>query len=147
MSNPTNYNLRVYAIIMNSKGEILISDECRNGYSFTKFPGGGLQLGEGLGDCLKRELKEELNIEAEIGDLFYVNDFFQRSVFRETDQMISFYYGVNDYEGKIEVSDHTVSLVVEGEKFRWVSLSDLSADMMTFPIDKAVVQTLLDIEI
>ena len=69
MSNPTNYNLRVYAIIMNSKGEILISDECRNGYSFTKLPGGGLQLGEGLSDCLKRELKEELNIDAEIGEL------------------------------------------------------------------------------
>lgn len=147
MSTPTNYNLRVYAIIMNSKGEFLISDECRNGYSFTKFPGGGLELGEGLSDCLKRELKEELNIDAEIGELFYVNDFFQKSAFRDTDQLISFYFSVYDYSGKIEVSNHTVPLTEEGEKLRWVPMDQLSESMMTFPIDKVVVRTLLEIEI
>ena len=147
MSTPNRYNIRVYAIIVNANGEVLLSDECRNNYSFTKFPGGGLHLGEGLSDCLKRELKEELDIEAEIGDLFYVNNFFQTSAFRETDQLISFYYRVTDYFGEISVSNHTIPLTEEGEMFRWVSLSKLSAELMTFPIDKVVAKTLMNSEI
>ena len=70
------FNLRVYGLILNEKEEILLMDECRNGVAFTKFPGGGLEFGEGTKDCLVRELKEELLSDFEIGDLFYVNDFF-----------------------------------------------------------------------
>jgi len=141
------YNLRVYGIIMNSNGDVLISDERRNGVSFTKFPGGGLEFGEGLADGLKRELKEELGVEAEIGELFYVNDFFQRSAFRETDQLISFYFGAFVDTDSVPSSNHEVPLKEDGEKFRWVSLAKLSEETMTFPIDKKVVQLLTEIEL
>ncbi|MFK7783709.1 MAG: NUDIX hydrolase [Crocinitomicaceae bacterium] len=141
------YNLRVYGIIMNSSGDVLVSDERRNGVSFTKFPGGGLEFGEGLADCLKREIKEELGVEAEIGELFYVNDFFQASAFRETDQLISFYYGAFVEVDDVPVSDHEVPLSEEGEKFRWVRIADLTTEMMTFPIDKKVVELLKEIEV
>lgn len=120
----------------------MISDERRNGVSFTKFPGGGLEKGEGLADCLKRELMEELEIDATIGELFYVNEFYQQSAFRESDQLISFYYEVTDYSGEISVSNHEVPLKEEGEKFRWVSIEELNAEMMTFPIDKIVTNKL-----
>lgn len=146
MSSVNQYNLRVYGIIMNAKGDVLVADERRNGVSFTKFPGGGLEIGEGLTDCLRRELKEELGIEAEVGELFYVNDFFQVSAFRDTDQLISFYYGVYGYEGEITTSNHSVPLTEEGEKFRWVPMKKLNANMMTYPIDKIVAQELHDIE-
>lgn len=136
---PTRYNLRVYAIILNYNGDVLISDERRNGVSFTKFPGGGLEFGEGLSDGLKRELKEELGIGAEVSELFYVNDFFQQSAFRKSDQLISFYYEVKEYSGEISVTNHDVPLIEEGEKFRWIPISELNVDLMTFPIDKVVV--------
>lgn len=142
MSITKRFNLRVYAIIRNGTGEVLISDERRNGVSFTKFPGGGLEKGEGLADCLKRELMEELEIDATIGELFYVNEFYQQSAFRESDQLISFYYEVTDYSGEISVSNHEVPLKEEGEKFRWVSIEELNAEMMTFPIDKIVTNKL-----
>ena len=146
MSEVNRFNLRVYAIIKNTEGEVLISDECRNGHSFTKFPGGGLEFGEGIRDCLKRELMEELNIDALIGRQVYVNDFYQESAFRASDQLISFYFEVTKYSGKIKVSDHEVPVTIEGERFRWVRIEDLDTEMMTFPIDKVVVGKLKNLE-
>lgn len=146
MSEINGFNLRVYAIILNGNDEVLISDERRNGVAFTKFPGGGLEFGEGLADGLRRELQEELNIEAEIGELFYVNDFFQKSAFGKQ-QLISFYYGAFVDVEQVPVSNHSVPLSEEGEKFRWVKLNDLSEDLVTFPIDKHVVSMLKEIEL
>jgi 8-oxo-dGTP pyrophosphatase MutT (NUDIX family) len=142
VNDVNRFNLRVYGILRNTIGEVLISDECRNGHSFTKLPGGGLEFGEGLVDCLKRELMEELSIDAEIGDQIYVNDFYQQSAFRASDQLISFYFEVKEYLGEIKVSDHAVPVTSEGEKFRWVNIEELSPEMMTFPIDKIVVEML-----
>ena len=136
-------NIRVYAIIINDKKQVLLSDELRFGQAFTKFPGGGLEWGEGTKDCLQRELKEELDLEVEVGDLFYVNDFAQLSAFKKNDQLFSFYYFVNqiDFES-IKTTNHKFPLTEEGEKFRWVDLKDLSTTTVTFPIDKIVSQKL-----
>jgi len=133
------YNLRVYGIIINSNNEVLVSDERRYGVSMTKFPGGGLNWGEGQKETLAREIKEEMNLDAEIGEFFYVNDFFQPSAYREEDQLFSFYYRVSkvDFDA-IPISNHSYPLTEEGEKFRWVSISELNEDMFTFPIDKVV---------
>jgi ADP-ribose pyrophosphatase YjhB (NUDIX family) len=69
------FNIRVYGLLVNDLGQVLVSDECRNGYSFTKFPGGGLEFGEGFKEALKREFIEELNLSVDVGNLFYFNDF------------------------------------------------------------------------
>ncbi len=133
------FNLRTYALILNDKGEILLSDEMRFGKAFTKFPGGGLEWGEGLADGLKREIQEELGLDAEIGSLFYVNDYFQKSAFQSQDQLISFYFRINKIAfDQIPVTNHTVPLMEEGEKFRWMPVTDLSEEIFTFPIDKHV---------
>ena len=105
----------------------------------TKFPGGGLIWGEGHKEALAREIKEEMNLDAVVGGFFYVNDFFQQSAYRESDQLFSFYYHVSNIDfNAIPVTDHVVPLTEEGEKFRWVSISELNEDMFTFPIDKKV---------
>lgn len=141
--NQNKYNLRTYAIIRNGSNEVLVADELRFGRAFTKFPGGGLEWGEGLADGLKRELKEELNLDAEIGNLFYVNEFFQVSAFKDSDQLISFYFEVSKIDVKaIPITNHDYPLTEEGEKFRWISLDSISAEMFTFPIDKVVAEKL-----
>jgi len=83
-----------------------------------------------------------LNIDATLGELFYVNDFYQPSAFRKTDQLISFYFDVKEYVGDIFESNHAVPVTEEGEKFRWVKIEDLNEEMMTFPIDKIVAEKL-----
>ncbi len=130
-------------MIINDRNEVLLSDEMRFGRSFTKFPGGGLEWGEGLANGLKRELKEELDIEAEIGALFYVNDFFQQSGFRKDDQLFSFYYRAHVIDlDAIPFTEHDVPVLEEGEKFRWFPIDELSEAIFTFPIDKIVAMKL-----
>jgi len=87
----TRFNLRVYALIINEFDEILISDECRFGKFFSKFPGGGVESKEGIKDALFRELKEELNLDVPQAEFFYVNDFHQASAF-DSSSLIAFYY-------------------------------------------------------
>lgn len=73
------FNIRVYGIIQ-VDSFLLVSDEKFNGITITKFIGGGLEYGEGLIDCLKREFIEELGIEIEILKHFYTTDFFVESL-------------------------------------------------------------------
>ena len=135
----SSFNIRVYGIIINEKNEVLVSDEYRFGRSFTKFPGGGLQWGEGTVECLKRELQEELGLDAEIGELFYVNEFSQLSAFHENDQLFSFYFKVKSIaHNEIKTSNHCIPLTEEGENFRWIPIAEISEDDMTFPLDKIV---------
>src|ERR1700748_3832086 len=89
------FNVRVYGFLINEYGEILVSDEQEYGMRFTKFPGGGLEYGEGLTDGLKREFIEECNLDVEIVSHFYTTDFFVKSAFNDS-QIISVYYLVKN---------------------------------------------------
>src|ERR1700733_4647942 len=86
------FNIRVYGILCNDQKQVLVKDELIRGNRFTKFPGGGLEFGEGTRDCLKREFKEEMDLEVLVGDHIYTTDFFQMSAFNPEHQIISIYY-------------------------------------------------------
>jgi mutator protein MutT len=138
------FNIRIYGILINDRGEVLLSDEYRNGVSFTKFPGGGLEFGEGFRETLKREFREELDLEIEVGELFYFNEFHQPSAFDSRHQVHSFYYLVSSEEWtSIHTEPHVSAPMHEGEKHRWVELNRLTSEYVTFPIDKIVVEELL----
>lgn len=138
------FNIRIYGILINELDQVLVSDEFRNGFAFTKFPGGGLEFGEGFHHALIREFQEELGIDVEVGELFYFNEFYQASAFNPKDQIHSFYYKVHFTEWRSILADqHEVPLTEEGEKHRWISLNAINMDDFTFPIDKIVVKHLL----
>ncbi len=105
----------------------------------TKFPGGGLEYGEGTIDCLKREFKEELNIDIEIKSHFYTTDYFQPTISFKNMQLISIYYLVSsDDIDKIVISNkrHNIPAIDHAQSFRWVPIKQLKAEEFTFPIDK-----------
>ena len=109
----------------------------------TKFPGGGLEFGEGLKDGLIREFKEELNVHITVGDLFYINDFFQISSFDKKDQLLSVYYKVEKVSGEIKATEIPFHFETdEPQCFRWIEVSQLMENEFTFPIDKIVVKKL-----
>ena len=90
--------VRVYGILINEKKQVLVSDEYIRGNYYTKFPGGGLELGEGTRDCLKREFKEEMDLEVDVKEHLYTTDFFQKSAFNANHQILSIYYLVEALE-------------------------------------------------
>lgn len=145
--NILRFNLRVYGILENEKEEILLCREKIKNFRFTKFPGGGLELGEGISDCLIREFDEELSLKIEVKDHFYTTDFFQRSAFISSDQLISFYYRVTALE---EVRTEVLNDFAAADKecddkeisFFWVPKSKLLTELLTFPVDKHVASLL-----
>ena len=140
------FNVRVYGLLINERDEILISDEQEYGMRFTKFPGGGLELGEGLIDGLKREFLEECNAEIEVLNHFYTTDFFVKSAFNNS-QIISVYYMVKNLSDlNLTIKTKVFDFDGEGDvlqAFRWLKLSELSTDDFTFPIDKHVAELLI----
>ncbi len=145
------FNIRVYGILINEEKKLLVSDEYIRGKYYTKFPGGGLEFGEGTRDCLKREFIEEMNLKVEVLDHIYTTDYFQESAFRPGDQIISIYYYVKPLElinvrlSDIEFDFDEEQLIRykqnnEIETFRFIDWEKVSEDSVTLPIDKIVVK-------
>ncbi len=145
MKSEGKFNIRVYGLLINTKNEILLSDEYVLSTYMTKFPGGGLKYGEGTLDGLKREFREELNIDISIESHFYTTDFFQPTLFFENTQLISIYYLVSSLEvSKIITSDIPFNFTKKegNQAFRWESITKINTDEVTFPIDKIVITKL-----
>lgn len=147
------FNIRVYGILINEEKQVLVSDELIRGGYYTKFPGGGLEKGEGTRDCLKREFKEEMDLEVEVADHIYTTDYFQMSAFNPEHQIISIYYFVKAI-GQITVplrnkefdfDDEQMKIYherTEIETFRFIDWNNFSAASVTLPIDKLVASML-----
>ena len=143
------FNLRVYGILLGKNKEVLVSDEFIRGSRYTKFPGGGLEFGEGTRDCLMREFMEEMNLSVRVTNHLYTTDFFQMSAFNPEHQIISIYYRVEaleeirvplreklfDFdEAQMEIYRNTG----ETETFRFIPWDLFSPESVSLPIDKVV---------
>ena len=138
--------VRVYGLLFNSEGKLLVTDEQRMGMSMTKFPGGGLELGEGPIDCLRREIREEMNQEVDNVEHFYTTDYFQQAQFFSDAQLLSIYYTANlkdERAFKASTRPFDFELGVDGsQSFRWVEMEKLTDEDFTFPIDRIVFEKL-----
>jgi len=144
-----SFTIRVYGILMDSRKRVLISDEFIRGEYFTKFPGGGMEFGEGTRDCLKREFMEETGLDVTVGDHIYTTDYFQISAFNKKNQIVSIYYYAHakapiNVATKTKPFDFTPEQVSDpkgqSEVLRWVEWDDLTDETVNLPIDKIVVK-------
>ncbi len=148
MSEINKFTVRVYAVIFNGNNEILVSDEYHNKTKMVKFPGGGMEFGEGTIDTLKRESIEEFGQELEVLEHFYTTDFFQQAMFKKEFQVMSIYYK-SKFKDPIQFKTTRklfdfAKLEDEAQSFRWVPVNELNIDEITFPIDKRVAEMLID---
>lgn len=141
------FTIRVYGILINEAKQVLVSDEYIRGGYFTKFPGGGLELGEGTRDCLQREFIEEMNLKVAVGEHIYTTDIYQRSAFNNAHQIVAIYYLVQalepiisplktipfDYdESQLALYEKTQQI----ESFRFIDWDQFAPDAVTLPLDK-----------
>lgn len=147
------FNIRVYGILINEANQVLVSDEFIRGAYITKFPGGGLESGEGTRDCLAREFMEEMNLNVRVGDHIYTTDFYQPSAFNPAHQIISIYYYAHPLEPitaplrstPFDFDENQLAMYRssgETETFRFVDWDLFSAESVTLPIDKIVAKLL-----
>lgn len=131
----SHFNIRVYGLLIHD-GAILAVEEPVGDTRILKFPGGGVEFGEGLIDGLKREFREELHCAIKDVRHFYTTDFFVQSFLNPAHQVISVYYTVQADVRKMQLDGDDRLL------FRWIPMDELHEDMFALPIDKVVVQML-----
>ena len=108
------------AVIRNRQAQILIDRRRQEGLlgGLWEFPGGKIEPGETVQDCIRREIKEELGIEIEVGDRLIVVDH-AYTHFRIT---------LNVYHCRHLSGDPQP---LECDQVRWVSLAEI--DQYPFP--------------
>lgn len=131
------FNVRAYGFLINQENQVLLSDEREYGQEFTKFPGGGVELGEGVANALIREFEEECGIKVRIVSHIHTTQHLEISAFNDS-QVIAIYYQVDAIAKDLD----TISLAPlppQGEPvqaFRWVPVKDFDIRQLTFEIDR-----------
>lgn len=113
------------AVIWNDQGQILIDRRRPEGLlgGLWEFPGGKIEFGETVEECIKREIKEELGIKIEVGD-----------------RLISIDHAYSHFRVTLTVHHcrHLTGIPqpIECDEVRWVTLDELDE----FPFPKANIQ-------
>lgn len=97
-----SFTIRVYGIYLTNDQKILVSKEKIDSNWYTKFPGGGLEFGEGPIDCLKREFMEEMGQTITILGHFHTTDIFVQSKFNPKKQVLAIYYLISGIIGTLQ---------------------------------------------
>lgn len=142
------FNVRVYGLLVNERAEILISDEQEYGKRFSKFPGGGLEYGEGLRDALIREYQEECFVDVAVLEHVYTTDFYEHSYFNDS-QIISIYYKViNTTPFRLNFKERAFDFDTEEgdvfQSFRWVKINEMKKEDLTFKTDRIAFDTFIE---
>jgi 8-oxo-dGTP diphosphatase len=150
------FNIRIYGILIDETRGVLVADEYIRGGLYTKFPGGGLEYGEGTRECLVREFVEEMNLKVEVLEHIYTTDYFQISAFNPNHQIMSIYYRVKPLEAITapiretpfafdEAQMERYKKTGEIETFRFIPLNLFSTEDVTLPIDRIVAKAIKDL--
>ena len=118
MENGKKIIIKVRAVILHERK--LLAVRHPHDTSFAALPGGHLEWGEDIKECLSREIVEELGVKPEIGRLFYINNFTQT----DGKQYIEFFFEVKNGEDYLNTEKLTSSHAHEIAEIVWVSSTD-----------------------
>ncbi|MCO4781812.1 MAG: NUDIX domain-containing protein [Candidatus Cloacimonetes bacterium] len=140
----TYFNPRSYGLLIKDQCLLVSTEFYENtGRTFTKLPGGGLEIGEGPAEALERELLEELDIKASVGEIYAVNPKASQSVF-DGSSVLSFYWRIDSWQGLIETGDKISHDIQSGwQVLNWVCFKELDPKSFSFESDQLVVEKLL----
>ncbi len=125
ISSPLPHKMIGVAVIWNERGQILIDRRRPEGLlgGLWEFPGGKIECGETVEECIKREIQEELAIEIEVGD-----------------RLITIDHAYSHFSITLNVFHcrhlSGIPQPVECDEIRWVTLDEIDQ----FPFPKANTQ-------
>lgn len=119
---PLNLQNKKYiaAAVIEQNGKIFIAQRAKNDalYGKWEFPGGKVEEKETLEECLRRELFEELDIIATVGQYLCTSTFYHKDTIFDMCM-----FKVTTFTGTIKLKEHSASA--------WVSRKELS--LYSFP--------------
>jgi 8-oxo-dGTP diphosphatase len=118
MSEDKKFTIRCRAVIIN-EGKILVVKHVGN-TTFAALPGGHLEWGEDIKECLEREVIEELGVRPEIGKLLYINNFQDK----KNEQSIEFFFEIKNGKDYVGCEKLDRSHAHEIAEMAWVSPTD-----------------------
>lgn len=68
-----NIRIRIAAVVV-CGSKILLVEHQKDGKTYWLLPGGGLKFGEKIEECARREIKEETNLEIEMGRFLFLSE-------------------------------------------------------------------------
>lgn len=110
--------IKVRAVILH-QGKLLVVRHPHD-TSFAALPGGHLEWGEDIRDCVSREIIEELGVKPEIGRLFYINNYTQS----DGKQYVEFFFEVKNGVDYLNTKKLNRSHAEEIAEIVWVSPTD-----------------------
>ena len=108
--------IKVTGAIIQNDNNFLIGRRGKNEKSagMWEFPGGKLEQGESLKECIKRELKEELNIE--INEMFFFDEYFYE--YKKLSKNLKLiFFQIFQFDGEIQNKVH--------QQLKWIDISKL----------------------
>jgi len=118
--NPALFEAHVYGVIVNTGGKVLFIKSV-GGLKKYMFPGGTIEVGEDLVDCLKREIKEETNLKVEIVAPVHV----ETLTFKNPPQL-AIYYTCKNPKGEFKISS-------EHKEYVWEIPSNFDVNLIAHP--------------
>ena len=105
----------IAAAVIEIDGKFLIAQRAKQDklFGLWEFPGGKVEEGETLEECLKRELFEELDIHAHVGEYFCTSTFIHNNFMY--DMCV---FKVYSYDRQIKLNEHSA--------IAWVTSAELS---------------------
>ncbi len=134
------FNVRAYGL-WESGGHLLASREVVKGRTLLKFPGSGVEIGEGPADTVVREFEEEMGLKVEVVGHVYTTDFYVPSFLDPKDQVISIYFQVRPL-AEFEASQPGLKSREEGQELHWIDWKGIPSDTFPLPIDRVVLEKL-----
>ena len=125
------FNIRVYGLCIVNR-RVLVCREPFQGRLVTKFPGGGLEFGEGPETTLVRELREETGQDIQLLEHVYTTGFFIRSLRHPDEQLLSIYYRFDLPEPDAVTPAKDAD---PGLEFIWLPLDGLNPAVFELPAD------------
>lgn len=104
--------------VIEKGGKVLIQTDARDSSGLWDLPGGRLHRDEALKDGLSREIREELGVEAEIGDIFHTSQF-MASFDGERRVMLVYRAALKDPEAQFALDP------VEVGEIKWITSREL----------------------